>query len=229
MSQTPMIEVQGLTKHYRDAARDAPVLHDLSLTIPRGALVSIVGRSGSGKTTLLNVIGGLDRDWSGQVRVDGQALASLSDRRISALRNRTIGFVFQFHNLLMHLSCEENVLLPAHFAAGGVTSALKARARWALERVGLPGVGPRRPTRLSGGEQQRVAVARAILFQPALMLCDEPTGSLDKQSSEQVVGLFEELSREDGTTVVVVTHEEWVAARTGRVVRVTEGRVVEDD
>jgi ABC-type lipoprotein export system ATPase subunit len=225
----PVIEIRGLVKSYRDAARPEPVLKGVDLVVTAGELVAVVGRSGSGKTTLLSVVGGLDRDYGGQVRVLGNDLHALSDRALSALRNRSIGFVFQFHHLLPHLTCLENVLVPWHF--GDRLSAREAgeRAAWALDRVGLPDVGGRRPGQLSGGEQQRVAIARALLFQPALLLCDEPTGSLDRRSGERVVELFEELNGRDGTTIVIISHETWIAKRARRVVRVADGRLAESD
>jgi len=220
----PLIQVSGLTKAYREDSARRTVLDGVDLTVGAGELMAIRGRSGSGKTTLLNLLGGLDRDYRGTVALSGRELHTLSDGELSALRNRFIGFVFQFHNLLMHLTCEENVALPWYFARGAGFD-LGERVRWALERVGLPGVERRRPGQLSGGEQQRVAIARAILFAPPLLLTDEPTGSLDRASGERVLSVFEELNRADGTTVVLVTHEDWVAARMQRVVTVDQGKV----
>jgi len=224
-----VIEVRGLVKTYRDAARPEPVLNGVDVVVAASELLAVVGRSGSGKTTLLSVVGGLDRDYQGEVRVLGQDLHALSDRALSALRNRSLGFVFQFHHLLPHLTCLENVLVPWHF--GNRLSAREAndRAAWALERVGLPDVGSRRPGQLSGGEQQRVAIARALLFQPPLLLSDEPTGSLDRRAGERVLELFEELNARDGMTVVIISHEGWIAKRARRVVRVEDGRLVESD
>jgi ABC-type lipoprotein export system ATPase subunit len=223
----PILEIHGLIKTWRDAARPEPVLNGVDLAVAPGELLAIVGRSGSGKTTLLSVMGGLDRDYRGHVRVLGRDLQKLSDRELSALRNRSIGFVFQFHHLLPHLTCLENVLVPWHF--GDRLSAREAgeRAASALERVGLPDVGGRRPSQLSGGEQQRVAIARALFFGPPLLLCDEPTGSLDRRSGEVVLDLFEELSARDGVTVVIISHEAWIARRARRVVRVADGRLTD--
>jgi putative ABC transport system ATP-binding protein len=225
MTAGPLIQVRNLTKAYHEDSERRTVLAGVDLTVQARELVAIRGRSGSGKTTLLNLLGGLDRDYTGSVAVSGRELHALSDRELSALRNRFIGFVFQFHNLLPHLTCQENVALPWHFARQGGFD-LGERVRWALERVGLPGVARRLPSQLSGGEQQRVAIARAILFAPPLLLTDEPTGSLDRASGERVLSVFEELNREDGTTVVLVTHEDWVAARMQRVVTVDEGKVL---
>jgi ABC-type lipoprotein export system ATPase subunit len=232
-----MIKLRHVRKTYDDAQGDRAALRGVDLHIPEGAFCGVVGSSGSGKTTLLNLIGGLDRAYEGEVQVAGQDLKALGDSELSRFRNRTMGFVFQFHNLLAHLSCEENVLLPAHFAPGGRGSnggadtqwpALRRRARWALERVGLPDVLSRRPSQLSGGEQQRVAIARALLFNPPLLLGDAPTGSLDRRSGERVVDLFEELHRE-GTTVVLITHEGWIAERMKRLVRVDDGKIVPEN
>jgi putative ABC transport system ATP-binding protein len=225
----PILEVRGLVKSWRDAARPEPVLNGVELVVNAGELVAVVGRSGSGKTTLLSVVGGLDRDYQGQVRVLGQELRALSDRALSALRNRSIGFVFQFHHLLPHLTCLENVLVPWHFGDRLTPREAADRAAWALDRVGLPDVADRRPSQLSGGEQQRVAIARALLFQPPLLLCDEPTGSLDRRASERVFTLFEELNARDGVTVVIISHEAWIARRVRRVVRVADGRLAESD
>jgi ABC-type lipoprotein export system ATPase subunit len=225
----PVLEIRGLVKTWRDAARPAPVLGGVDLAVAPGELLAVVGRSGSGKTTLLSIVGGLDRDYQGLVRVLGRDLAALSDRELSAFRNRSIGFVFQFHHLLPHLTCLENVLLPWHFGDRLAPHEATERAAWALERVGLPDVAGRRPNLLSGGEQQRVAIARALLFQPPLLLCDEPTGSLDRLAGERVVALFEELNARDGTTIVVISHEAWIARRARRVVRVADGRLADSD
>ena len=232
-----MIELCHVRKTYHDAPGGQAALRGVDLRVPREQLCGVVGRSGSGKTTLLNIIGGLDRAYEGDARVAGQELHSLSDQELSRFRNRTMGFVFQFHNLLPHLSCEENVLLPAHFAPtkadkgagnGRSWASLRQRAHWALERVGLPDVLARRPSQLSGGEQQRVAIARALLFEPPLLLGDEPTGSLDRRSGERVIDLFEELNR-DGTTVVLITHEAWVAERMRQLVRVDDGKILPEE
>ena len=236
-----MIDLRHVRKTYDDAPGGQAALRGVDLHIPEGELCGVIGRSGSGKTTLLNIIAGLDRAYEGDARVSGQELHSLSDSELSRFRNRTMGFVFQFHNLLAHLSCEENVLLPAYFAPAtprGIAGAargsdtswatLRQRAHWALERVGLPDVLSRRPSQLSGGEQQRVAIARALLFEPPLLLGDEPTGSLDRRSGERVIDLFEELNR-DGMTVVLITHEAWIAERMRQLVRVGDGKILPAD
>lgn len=221
--------IHDLRKVYRDHSREVTALDGVRLAVGPGEFVAVTGRSGSGKTTLLNVLGGLDRDYTGSVRLDGRDLAHLRDREVSDLRNRGIGFVFQAFHLLAHLTVLENVTLPALF--GGVTQGAGAvdRALAALERVGLRDKAGVRPTRLSAGERQRVAIARAILNRPRLLLCDEPTGNLDEGTGAVVLGIFRELNERDGTTLVIATHSPQVAGAAGRRVALEAGRVVRDD
>jgi putative ABC transport system ATP-binding protein len=196
----------------------------VSLEVAAGEFVAIVGASGSGKSTLLHVIGGLDRDFSGRATVAGRDLSVLGDRDLSRLRNEALGFVFQSFNLLDHLTCLENVLLPSFFAAGGGRDAPR-RARLALERVGLSDKAEVRPPALSGGQKQRVAIARALVGRPVLLLADEPTGNLDAGTGGEIIALFSALNREEGLTLVIVTHEERVFRAAGRVLRLDEGRL----
>ncbi len=229
-----MIRVEHLVKAYPGQAVDGggarlpAALRDVSLSVGRGEFLAVVGRSGSGKTTLLNILGGLDRGWTGKVEVGGQDLASLRDRDLSLLRNRTMGFVFQAFHLLPHLTVQENVTLPAWF---GPTDRDRAdadlRAREALQRVGLLHRAPDRPTHLSAGERQRVAVARALLNRPRILLCDEPTGNLDGATGSAVLDIFLELNRRDGTTLVIATHEPRVSEAAGRVIVLRDGRIAE--
>jgi putative ABC transport system ATP-binding protein len=186
-----------------------------------------MGQSGSGKTTLLNVMGGLDTEWMGVVEVGGQPIATMNDRTLSRLRNGCIGFVFQHFHLLQHLSCLENVMLPGFFGSphGGD---LGERARDVLERVGLGARVDSLPGELSGGQKQRVAIARALCNRPKIMLCDEPTGSLDRNTGLTILDIFDELNRSEGMTVVLVTHEEYVSERARRIIRIEDGRVVAD-
>ena len=186
--------------------------------------MALVGRSGSGKSTLLSIVAGLDRRYTGTVEVLGQDLAKLDDRRLAALRSSSIGLVFQSFQLLDHLNTLENILLPAHLSDSGVTPALRVRAEEELRRVGMAGLGHRRPSELSGGQRQRVAIARALLLSPQLLLGDEPTGNLDRQTGAEVIALFSELHR-SGLTVLLVTHESRVAGVATRVVRLDDGRV----
>jgi putative ABC transport system ATP-binding protein len=201
------------------------VLRGVSLRIGRGELVGLMGRSGSGKSTLLHILGGLDRQYSGSVRLFGQELGQLSDRALSQLRNGRIGFVFQSFHLLDHLSCVDNVLLPNAFADRPLPSRQAvARAREALERVGLGERWQARPSELSGGQKQRVAIARALLFSPELLLCDEPTGNLDAHTGQQIIELFARL-HQDGQTMLLVTHELRVAQAAQRILRLVDGQL----
>jgi ABC-type lipoprotein export system ATPase subunit len=222
MATDVAIRVRGLEKSYGRL----PVLRGVDFELERGTLLSITGPSGCGKSTLLNVVGGLDRDYRGAVEVLGHDLARESDAGLARLRRRHLGFVFQAFHLLEHLSCRENVALPWFFAddAGGRRAAL-ARADEVLARVGLGDRAGDLPARLSGGQKQRVAIARALFNRPAIILSDEATGSLDAATAQQVNELFVSLNREDGITLLVVTHRERAARRAGRVVRLEEGRL----
>jgi ABC-type lipoprotein export system ATPase subunit len=204
------------------------VLRGASLTLHRGELVALVGRSGSGKSTLLAVLGGLDREFSGQVQVFGHELAALSDAQLSLLRNEHIVFVFQSFHLLDHLSTIENVLLPTSFAARPLPSAAAyERAQEALARVDLADRRDARPPTLSGGQKQRVALARALFFRPQLLLCDEPTGNLDVETGQKIIDLFRALNQREGLTLLLVTHEPRVAAVASLVLRIEAGQVSE--
>ena len=201
-----------------------PVLDDVSLAVDPGELLSLVGRSGSGKSTLLNIMGGLDRRYTGRATVLGHDLHALGDAALARFRNREVGFVFQSFNLLDHLTARENVLLPSYFAEGPTADGDR-RARQALERVGIGDKAEARPSELSGGQKQRVAIARALFHAPKLLLCDEPTGNLDSETGRQIIDLFRALNGE-GLTLVIVTHEERVSSVASRVVRLEDGRLV---
>ena len=221
-----MIRTQSLSKAYGEANAQTHVLKDVSLSFDAGEFVAIVGTSGSGKTTFLNIVGGLDRDFTGKVEVVGRDFQTLSERELAALRNRHFGFVFQQFNLLEHLSALENVAMPAFFADEAIADPEK-RAMELLERVGLKDKAGARPGELSGGQKQRVAIARALFRDPRVLLCDEPTGSLDKATGLQILDLFTELNQ-DGITVLMVTHEEHIARLARRMVRFEDGSVVSD-
>lgn len=223
------IRVHGLRKVYRDRSREVIALEDVGLEVGQGEFVAITGRSGSGKTTLLNVLGGLDRDYSGLVELDGRDLARLRDREVSELRNRGIGFVFQAFHLLAHLTVLENVTLPAFFGPTRPDTSPDERALHALELVGLRDKVLVRPTRLSAGERQRVAIARAILNRPRLLLCDEPTGNLDEATGSVVIDIFRELNRREGATLLIATHSPLVATAAHRRITLERGRIVSDD
>ncbi len=221
----PIIHLEGVRKSYGVGRARQEVLRGISFEIERGELVALVGQSGSGKSTLLNVIGGLDRADEGTVMVDGQDTGRLDDSALSRLRNERIGFIFQSFHLLDHLTCVENVALPAMFSSRHADGT-RERATEALARVGLEGLADRRPSELSGGQKQRVAIARALFSRPAILLCDEPTGNLDSETGRDVIRFFQELNAKDGATLLIVTHEERVSEACRRVVRIRDGLLV---
>jgi len=200
-------------------------LSGISLEIPRGAHVAIVGESGSGKTTLMHVLGGLDRPTSGSVFVDGVDVGNASRAELKRLRATRIGFIFQGFNLIASLDALENVMLPARYA-GVAHRRARERARQLLAEVGLPDRMHHCPAQLSGGQQQRVAIARALVNEPALLLADEPTGELDRHTSETVLDLLQRIQRADGHTLVVVTHSEAVWKRAQRIIRIADGALI---
>ena len=218
-----MISAEGLTRGYDDGARGlVRVLDGVKLEVAAGEFLAVVGRSGSGKSTLLHVLGGLDTGFSGQVTVAGTKLAGLGDKALAKFRNESVGFVFQSFHLIQGLSALENVSLPAAFApvdGGGAD-----RAREALARVGLGEKTLRLPSQLSGGERQRVAIARSLFNRPKVLLCDEPTGNLDVQTADEVIGLFKSLNK-DGLTIIAVTHEDRLRSAASRVLTLTDGRL----
>jgi putative ABC transport system ATP-binding protein len=218
---SPIIRTAGLTKHYGDGPARRAALEGVTLSIEEGELCAVLGPSGSGKSTLLAVIGGLDRDFTGDVEVLGATLQKLSDRELSRLRGEHVGFVFQAFHLLPHLSVLDNVLAPALFAPRD--AGLPARARALLDRLGLADRAGDTPARLSGGQRQRVAIARALLLRPRLLLCDEPTGNLDAETGARTIELFRDLHREGGLTVVAVTHEDRLAEAATRTLRIRDG------
>jgi len=221
-----MIHTQSLSKTYGTGSAQTPVLRDVSLRFDDGEFVAIVGTSGSGKTTFLNIVGGLDRTYTGKVEVAGKGFESLSEKELAALRNRHFGFVFQQFNLLEHLNALENIAMPAFFADETVAEPEK-RAMELLELVGLTDKALAKPGELSGGQKQRIAIARALFRGPQVLLCDEPTGSLDRMTGLQILNLFEELNAK-GITVLMVTHEEHIARLARRLVRFEDGAVVYD-
>lgn len=224
-----MIRLRQVTKRYGTARADEPALVGIDLDIVAGEHVALLGPSGSGKTTLLNLIGGLDRAYEGTVSVNAIDLAPLSDAALARIRSSTIGFVFQHYGLLDHLSVVDNVTLPGAFGddVARTRAESTARAMQLLERVGIAHKATALPPTLSGGQRQRVAVARALFNHPKLLLCDEPTGSLDTHTGAGVIRLLEALNAE-GVTLVTVTHDARVASSARRVVRLEDGRVVED-
>lgn len=226
---TPLLKLEKVSKNYVAAEGAAPVavLRDLSLDITASESVAIVGPSGSGKSTLLNIIGTLDQPTSGQVWLDGQDLSQLDELKLAAIRNRQIGFIFQSHHLLPQCSVIENVLVPTIADRKGKTrDGAPERAEKLLKRVGLGERLHHRPGQLSGGERQRVAVVRALINQPKLLLADEPTGALDRASAQGLAQLLVELNREESVTLIVVTHALDLARQMGRIVELRDGQLV---
>ena len=223
-----MIQLEDLEKTYQIGETPQPALRGVSLAIERGEFVAIMGPSGSGKSTLMNIIGCLDRPSRGRYRLDGVAVDALSRDELAAIRGERIGFVFQNFNLLPRLTIAENVALPTLYTALPAR-AVAERVASVLAAVGLAGREAHRPNQLSGGQQQRVAIARALVNQPELLLADEPTGALDSQTSLEIMAIFQNLNRQQGITVVLVTHEADIAQFARRIVRFVDGRVVSDE
>jgi putative ABC transport system ATP-binding protein len=223
-----MIDLRGVEKVYRRAHNEVRALAGVSLEVPRGQFVTVMGSSGSGKSTLLNLLGALDTPSSGTITIDGQVVSQLPDERLSAFRRDRLGFIFQFFNLLPTLTAVENVLLPS-LLAGLRREDVEAKALALLERFGLSHRAHHTPDELSGGEMQRVAVARALLREPALLLADEPTGNLDSKTGSEVLRLLRDTSRERALTVVMVTHDPKAAEMGDRLVRLADGRIVGDE
>ncbi len=226
-SAPPVLRLSRVTKAYGDHVV-TEVLHGIDLEIAPGELTALIGPSGSGKSTLLHLMGLLDRPTSGQVEVEGVPTTALDDHGLTAVRGRTLGFVFQFHHLLPAFTACENVLLPAYAAQGRTTPAMRLRALELLEQMGLEAYAHRLATDLSGGQQQRVAIARALMRAPRLVLADEPTGNLDTATADQVFALLTRCNRELGTAMLVVTHDPRVAARCSRVIELVDGRICAD-
>ena len=222
-----IVELTNITKTFADSEGGAPrkVLDGLEFSLEGGESVAIIGSSGSGKSTLLNIIGTLDLPDAGEVRLFGNSIAGASEAELSHLRSAEIGFIFQLHHLLPQCSVLENVLVPTLALEKCDRSAAADRARKLLKRVGLDGQESKRPSQLSGGERQRVAVVRALINQPKLLLADEPTGALDAANASNLIDLLVELNREESVAVVMVTHDQALASRMSRVLRVLDGKL----
>ena len=219
------VRLEAVDKVYRTEKIETVALSNVSLEIAAGEFVSVMGPSGSGKSTLLNVLGLLDAPTTGRVVLDGQPVNGFGDRRLAALRNREVGFIFQSFHLIADLDALDNVQIPLLYRALS-NRERREKAEIALERLGLTARVHHYPTQLSGGQQQRVAIARAIVGGPRLLLADEPTGNLDSKTGEDVMQILEEYNRDAGVTVVMVTHDQHLAERTGRIVRLFDGRQV---
>ena len=221
-----MLEAREVTKSFRSGDGTVTAVNGVTMTIAGGEFVAIVGRSGSGKTTLMNMLGALEQPTSGMIFVDGQDITQLSPGELVHYRGRKIGFVFQSYNLVPNLTSTENVMLPMEFIGVG-KSERRTRARQLLEQVELTGAKQQRKTgRMSGGEQQRVAIARALANKPSIILADEPAGNLDSQTSSTIIELLRGLSRSEGTTVIVVTHDATIAYQADRVLQLEDGRLL---
>ena len=224
MADSPVAQLAGVSKVYGSGDAEVRALDGLNLTVNRGDYLAVMGASGSGKSTAMNILGCLDRPTGGSYRLNGTEVETLNDDQLADLRNRELGFVFQQFHLLPQLTALDNVMLPMVYA-GVPFEERRDRAIEALEKVGLGQRLHNKPNQLSGGQQQRVAIARAIINRPALLLADEPTGALDSRTTEEVLGIFEDLHR-SGITLVMVTHEDDVAARAQQVVHFRDGRVI---
>ena len=221
----PLIRLEDVTKIYKMGEVEVGALQGVSLEIQEGEMTAIMGSSGSGKSTLMNVIGCLDAPTDGRYLLNDEDVGSLSDNRLAEIRSRQIGFVFQTYNLLPRLTARANVELPLMYGNGANR---RQRALDALERVGLADRANHKPAELSGGQQQRVGIARALAKEPSILLADEPTGNLDSTSSEEIMALLKALNRDQGLTLMIVTHEFDIAAETDRIISMLDGRVVGD-
>jgi len=221
-----ILSVRNLCKKYKSAGQNLTILDDINFSVEAGSTISIVGPSGSGKTTLLGLCAGLDRSSSGSVELNYVNLGKLNEDKLAQIRNKFVGFIFQNFQLLPTLTALENVMVPLELRG---EKNIKPRALELMDKVGLADRGHHYPSQLSGGEQQRVALARAFSNQPVILFADEPTGNLDAETSEKIVNLLFDLNREAGTTLVIVTHNPELAARTQRIIRLKGGSVVSDE
>ena len=221
-----LVSIRNLVMTYQRGPEKVHVLHGLDLEIPHGDFVALMGPSGSGKTTLLNLIGGLDTPTSGEIEIEGQRIDQFSDGQLAHWRSQHVGFVFQFYNLMPTLTAQKNVELPLLLTK--LSSAdRKRRAEIALSLVGLADRGSHRPNELSGGQQQRVAIARAIVSDPTFLICDEPTGDLDRHSAEEVLGLLQLLNKEHGKTIIMVTHDPKAAEYATHTIHLDKGELAD--
>ncbi|HEX4158327.1 MAG TPA: ABC transporter ATP-binding protein [Rhizomicrobium sp.] len=226
-NSAPLVRLRGVTKNFKRGSEKLEVLKHLDLDVPRGDFLALMGPSGSGKTTLLNILGGIDRPTSGEVLIDGNSLQRMNEGALTRWRARHVGFVFQLYHLLPALTAEENVALPLILTQLN-TAERKRRARAALALVGLEDRGRHKPGELSGGQEQRVGIARAIVTDPTILLCDEPTGDLDRKAGDEILHLLHLLNREHGKTIVMVTHDPRAAARAQHTLFMDKGVLSEE-
>ena len=222
-----ILQAKDLAKVYGTTIKNK-VLHELNFSISQGEFTSIIGYSGSGKSTLLNILGALDQPTSGEIIFDDLEFGQMNADELAVFRNENLGFIFQFHHLLPEFTALENVLIPTWIREGKTHNKKADRAKELLDLVGLSKFIHNKVTNLSGGQQQRVAIARALINEPAIILGDEPTGNLDTESTEQVYGLFREINEEFGTTLIIVTHNDHIAAKSDRVIELSDGRISRD-
>ena len=223
-----LVTLRNITKTYQRGPEKVQVLHGIDLDIPRGDFVALMGPSGSGKTTLLNLIGGLDNPSSGEIEIESERIDRMSDAQLAHWRSQHVGFVFQFYNLMPTLTAQKNVELPLLLTRLGAADR-RRRAQIALTLVGLADRRSHRPNELSGGQQQRVAIARAIVSDPTFLICDEPTGDLDRHSAEEILDLLRMLNREHGKTIIMVTHDPKAAEHASRTIHLDKGVLVDSD
>jgi ABC-type lipoprotein export system ATPase subunit len=227
--EQPLIRLEEIRRTFHVGEIDVPVLQGVSATVARGEMVALTGPSGSGKSTLMNLLGCLDRPTSGEYWLDGEPTSRLSGDGRAMIRNKKIGFVFQSFNLLPRTTAVEQVMMPLSYTAGSLSDReARKRAEEILTRVGLGDRFDHTPSQLSGGQQQRIAIARALVNRPPVLLADEPTGNLDSRTAMEILAMFQELNRDEGITIVIVTHDATVAAHAGRIVHMRDG-VIESD
>jgi len=223
-----MIQTENLIKVYQMGDTEVRALNSVSFSIEKGEMVAIMGPSGSGKSTLMSIIGCLDVPTSGSYKLDGESVENMGETDLAEIRGRKVGFVFQQFNLLARTSALENVMLPLTYA-GMTGKERKERAMKALERVGLADRMEHAPNELSGGQQQRVAIARALVNDPGLILADEPTGAVDSKTGKEIIGIFQSLHLENEQTVILVTHDPFIARHTNRIIKISDGRIISDE
>ncbi|MFT9373608.1 ABC transporter ATP-binding protein [Liquorilactobacillus hordei] len=222
-----MISLNNINKYYKQGSQQVHILHDISLDIEQGEFVGIMGQSGSGKSTLINIIGFLDREYQGNYIFKGEKVSNYSNKKLTGLRNKNVGFVFQNFKLIKNLTVAENVALPLIYA-GVKKKEITRKITEVLEKVGLAGYEKSIPAQLSGGQQQRVSIARAIIGNPTFLIADEPTGALDSKTSEEIMNLFKELNVVNNTTIIIVTHDPTVGQQMGRLLTILDGRLTSD-